>query len=293
MNNFKTFFLVPLLGFATASCSTLPELPADTGLHSSEIINRVKCELQQALAAHPEHHSWLLKWAAGFSLTMKVKERAGASASSDYIWPITLGTFRFSLGGALSEDATRIAQFKLSLPLADAVDFPCPDGPATAPSDRTLTGNIGLADWMKESITAVASSKSEDQFNGMGHTLEFFLAANASAGPSWAIIRSNGHRANPAFGLSAQREATNTLEVALVKIPSGAPQRVFVTNWPAGFQTPPATTPPSAAPQPQGAAPKARALRAAPAPRGVDPETQRRLDNILQDLQFRNLQLDR
>lgn len=281
--------LTILLGLAASACSTLPDLPTESGLRTSEVIARVKCELRQVLVANPEHHAWLLKWAAGFNLTMKVKERAGASASSDIIWPITLGTFRLSLGGALNEDATRIAQFKLAMPLTDALDFPCPERPEAGPTDRTLTGNLGLAEWMTEAVKAVAASQSENQFNGLGHTLEFFLQATGNISPSWAIVRSSGRRYNPSFGISGQREATNTLEIALAKIPSNQPQRVFVTNWPESMQ-------PADDTQQRSVRPRTRAMRSAPAPRGgggVDPETQRRLDDILQGLQFRNLQLDR
>jgi hypothetical protein len=282
--------LTILLGLAASACSTLPDLPTESGLRTSEIISRVKCELRQVLITHPEHHAWLLKWAAGFNLTMKVKERAGASAGTDYVWPIPLGTFRLSLGASLSEDATRIAQFKLSLPLTDALDFPCPEGPDAGPTDRTLTGNIGLAEWMDEAVKAVAASQSEKQFNGLGHTLEFFLQATGNISPSWAIVRASGRRYNPGFGISGQREATNTLEVALAKIPSNQPQRVFVTNWPEGVHSF------SDESRDRSVRPRTRALRSAPSPRGgggVDPETQRRLDDILQGLQFRNLQLDR
>ena len=143
---------------------------------------------------------------------------------------------------------------------------------------------------MDEAVKAVAASQSENQFNGLGHTLEFFLQATGNVAPSWAIVRASGRRYNPGFGISGQREATNTLEVALAKIPSNQPQRVFVTNWPDSMQ------PPSGESRNRGAQPSARALRAVPKPRGgggVDPETQRRLDDILQGLQFRNLQLDR
>ncbi len=270
-----------ILSACFAGCVRTPDLPDESRMHLGAIVNRVKCELHDAVAAHPRYHPWLLKWAAGMELSLKVKAEGAGSASSDYIWPIQLGTFKLALSGGLKENAVRTALFKISMPLEYTLHYPCPLEPAYGPSRRDLTGDLGLREWVERAVDAVAESDSQQQFNGMGHRMEFFLQAAGGVSGNWMIVRSNGHKFNPIVGIGGTRENTNTVDIALVRIPGVAGvQHVWVDNLPG----------------PQGilpeGAPGAERIRPRVHERGVDPGTQQRLDSIIQDLQLKNLKIE-
>jgi hypothetical protein len=99
------------------------------------------------------------------------------------------------------------------------------------------------------------------------------------------IVRSNGHKYNPILGFGATRQNTNTVDIALVKIPSDpGVQHVIVDNMP-GAQ---GILPESAPGAEEGPAAGRRRARAP----GVNPETQQRLDAIIQNLQLKNLKIE-
>ncbi len=273
----RSFLSSLLIAALTAGCGTAPELPSETELKVAEVVERVKCELHDIVARYPQHHSWLLKWAAGFTLTLKVKSRGGGEASTNFIWPISLGTSTVALNGGVTADAIRIAIFKLSITLADAKIYRCPLIEPEGVSRSNLTGDLGLAEWMGRTIEAVEASHSEKDFNGVGHTLEFFLQTTGGVSPSWALVRNITHKYNPLVKVNLQRENTNTLDIALTRIPGV--QHVIVDNL---F---PMTTY-----RDDGGGGREPVVKSH---QGVDQDTQQRLDRILQDLQLRNLQLDR
>jgi hypothetical protein len=151
------FIRAALLCGALSGCARTPDLPDESRIQLAEIVDRVKCELHDAVAAHPRYYPWLMKWAAGLELTLKVKAEGAGSASSDYIWPISLGTFKLALSGALTENAVRTALFKISMPLSYTLHYTCPLGPAYGPSRRDLTGDLGLREWGHGSSLGVFS----------------------------------------------------------------------------------------------------------------------------------------
>jgi hypothetical protein len=289
---FRPLITIILFAVWATGCTT-PRLPDEREISASEIIQRVKCELHDAIAPQISTHPWLGNWAAGFTLTLQVKDSGSASASTDWIVPIPLGAFTFKINGGISETARRTASFKLSLLFNEAVRYVCPLDEPQRRTGRNLTGELGLKEWIDRMVEAVDLSKTDGQFNGMGYTIEFILSFNAAISQSWAIVRKSGKKYDPSLGVGVGEDRTNTLDIALVKIPPSSappgPQHVIVDNIVDLRSTAPESRAPS---RPQPSRPSsARPVQIPTRPSGVDPDTQRRLDSILQDLQLRNLQV--
>ena len=258
--------LLSISALLLAGC-TVPQLPDESRLPIEQVILQAKCEIHDVVVRNASSHPWLLDWAASFTLTLKLRDRGGLSASSDYIGPFPIGTFKIAGNVGRTEEALRTAQFKLSMTLRETRAFNCALAPSGVRAGRSLTGELGVGEWFERTIAAMRASSVERNFNGLGHTVEFFLQETAGVTPSWAITLKNGLKTDPLFGVSGTLERTHTLDLALTKL---SPAPVGLKRTERGEEFVPLPRPP-----------------------GVDPDTQRRLDSILQDLQLRNLQFNR
>jgi hypothetical protein len=140
----------PLLGLLSilpiAACSSV-NAPNPQELRVDHLVDHVQCELYEVLRSHPE----LQRWAAGFTLQLKLQNTGTLTPSSIFTSILSRGAATLNLAGSLSQSTIRDATVTYSLALANAR---CPQ--ATEPRILGQFGSsLGIREWVRQAVTGV------------------------------------------------------------------------------------------------------------------------------------------
>jgi hypothetical protein len=259
---------------AVAACASVPSLPYEQGVGVVDILRNVKCELAFAYADNVGRHPWLKEWAAGVELTLDVEETRHGGASAQILVPIHVtDSFRLGADAQRQTRGQSVSSVTFSTTLVGLNQAECAGHvPQTGP-EPLLKGNLGLKTWISRSVEAVDATGIAAQTDGMGYIIEFGILANAGVEPGFSIVRIGDYELGASAGLSASREDTHTLNIALAPL-KVSPTPVYVTNFPETQSRAPA-----------GGAGQAGQKRATARPSaGVPQQTQQDLSNIIRSL---------
>jgi len=264
-----------ILGGLTAvtACASVPSLPYEHGVGVVDVLRNVKCELAQAYADNVGRYPWLATWAAGIELTLDVTEARNGGATAQILVPIHV-TDSFHIGADARREARgqSVSSVTFSTTLAGLSQSECASHVAEQGPEPLLRGNLGLTTWVTRAAEAIDAAGIAQQTDGLGYIIEFGIVSHAGLDPGFNIIRIGDYELGASAGLSASRQDTHTLNIAMAPIRAAVPAPVYVTNL--------------AGPQPQTRAPSgATGQKRSPArPAGVPPQTQQDLSNIIRSL---------
>jgi hypothetical protein len=273
------FCVISMSGLA--GCTNVPDLPSKSRIPISAVVDRVKCEIGEAMRRNLPANPWLDTWAGAFALTLRVETDTGATGTANWVIPWTpTSTFGIGFSGGAGTDATRTAVVKYVLPVNEFTQYRCLQ-PGDEANGELFVAQLGLADWLDRAIKAGDHTHPADQPTELDYTLEFAVALNAGVTPGFTFVNLTGS-VNP----TASRTDDDTLDLAFTDASPSAPMKVEVVNFPQG-------------PAGGGAAglrafPRAFAVRPGTypyktvGPKGVDPDVKRRLDQILDNLRLQS-----
>jgi hypothetical protein len=162
------------LGLPLCACAVAPPL-ADDAITISEIVQRVKCEIWDAVPApqgkYPTGpYQWLRDWTAKVDLTLETDDTGGISPGVSFINPmrsVTIpGTGTFSrmfsvgLGGGLNTQASRTETLSFTLSFAE-LQNPDYRGVCSEAKGLGLLGNLGLKEWMQAALAPTSGPTPE------------------------------------------------------------------------------------------------------------------------------------
>jgi hypothetical protein len=255
-----------------ASCVTLPTEQND-GVSITRVADRVKCELGQALIAHPK----LLSWAAAVTLTLELDQSGSVTPGANISGPFSVGTYGVNLTGGVTGTSLQTSLVTAYFPVWQLEQFAeqCPLTPTMQPLEDTL----GLKEWVSRSLDAGDQEGLvfNDKNKAIGYTIEFDLELTAGITPGFTFARATGQ-----FGLSGSRKTKHTLDIAMTDAGLSPPHKIIVFR--------PQRQPGSSAPGvlPPSTQPRKRVeVITKPAPIGED--ARRKLDTTMQQLLIKNL----
>lgn len=259
---------------AVSACTSVPSLPYEQGVGVVDILRNVKCELATAYAENVGRYPWLANWAAGIELTLDVTETRNGGASAQILVPIHVtDSFRLGADARRKASAQSVSSVTFSTALVGLNQAECANYAPKSGPEPLLRGNLGLKTWIGRAAEAIEAAGIAQQTDGLGYIIEFGIEANAGLDPGFSIIRVGDYELGASAGLSASREDTHTLNIAMAPMRAVVPAPVYVTNF--------------GGPQPQTRAPQGATgqKRAAARPStGVSQQTQQDLSNIIRSL---------
>jgi hypothetical protein len=240
MKGYAVLGFIPI-ALVCGSCALRPPLPSEHRVSVGEVIERVQCELAEAVRPHLARHEWLNDMAAGYVLTLKVEDEGSVAPSADIIDLLAKGTFTLSLAGAATHTANRTASMDFSVNVDDLANYDCDSGRLHDFPVRYFSDGTGLKDWLDRIVAGIDRDDKDrvQQPEKFGHTLEFGIKLTAGVTPSWVFVH-----AKPKVAVAASRKDNHSLAVGFVKrVRPSAPKPidVFVTNFPKWMQKPSAT----------------------------------------------------
>jgi hypothetical protein len=158
-----------LLALPLAGCDTLPPLERGPAVSTSQIVERVKCELAQAVEPYLRKGNpfpWFQKWTAEIDLTLVVTDQTGLTPSVAFIEPLRnavfpgissiVQNFTFGASAGLNSTATRTEQLSFAIALKDApAELKNPNCSAL-PNIRDLNANLGMSEWIESAFEPIA-----------------------------------------------------------------------------------------------------------------------------------------
>lgn len=216
----------------TSGCSTLPELPGEEKISIRRVVDRIQCELGEVVRQNPKERSWLMSWAAGFTLTLRVEEQGSVTPNASSLVALAGGPGGDLFGAGLSAtggaNAKRIATMTSRVRLQDAGKFHCEFPPGTG-----LEGGLGIGEWLDRSVGSTDSKEASKRPRSIGYTVEFVVLKSGRASADFTLlpVKPPG---NFGFGLlgAAQRADTHTLDIAFADATPPGPQEVIVVKLP-------------------------------------------------------------
>jgi len=154
-----------LFGFLLSSCASIPPLQ-DNAITISEIVQRVKCEIADAVppprGSYPTGpYQWLRDWTAKVDLTLETDDTGGVAPGVSLINPMRSVTipnsgtfsqmFSLGLGGGVNTTASRIETLSFTLSFAELRN-PQYLGFCAPARGLGLLGNLGLREWMEAAL---------------------------------------------------------------------------------------------------------------------------------------------
>lgn len=223
-----------LAAMVTSGCSTLPELPGEEKISIRRVVDRIQCELGEVVRQNPQERRWLMSWAAGFTLTLRVEEQGSVTPSASSLVALAGGPGGDLFGAGLSAtggaNAKRIATMTSRVRLKDAGKFRC-----EFPAGAGLEGGLGIGEWLDRSIGSINDKDAAKRPRSIGYTVEFVVLKSGRASADFTLlpVKPPG---NFGFGIlgSAQRLDTHTLDIAFADATPPGPQEVIVVKLPDG-----------------------------------------------------------
>jgi hypothetical protein len=176
---------------AVGGCGTyLPGLTSEKVVPVALLMEKIQCEFQQAVwyQIYHRHRKFLKNWQAAYSVTLKSNETGGLQAKTN-TFPFTISPrllANINAGASATTTANRTGLLKFSLdfsavpptePLCDALP-----GGSLHPF---ISGRIGFAEWMDRAFEG--ASRAGTAISSLGHTFEFSIEFNATAGSEFVI----------------------------------------------------------------------------------------------------------
>jgi hypothetical protein len=259
-----------MLWATVSACAALPEY-REPPITTAEVILNIKCELRDAVWAHPAH-GWVRDWNAGLVVSLLIDHSGGVDADANLVFPLNQGaTFPLALFGGVAGSANRTERIDFNENLTDLRyrhDLQCSD--EEKGRYARLGGRIGIEDL----FARVTHARDLANINPkeLNYNLDFVIRASASATPRFNLVPIGPEKTLTAsIRGTASRTDTHTLKIVLQP-----PQRVASCPVPLAHggrcptpvylvDVPPAST----------EVPKTRgAPRAGEAPRSAAPVTQ-------------------
>lgn len=259
------------------ACAGVPSLPDESRVSVEQIINLTKCELRDALLYSEGGAPWLATWSASAELTLKVNSQATAGLGAPtFLTPIQLGTFAATFDASIGENANGVAKIKFSTKLKDTRNQLCP-----LPADRTdgslmARRTLGIAAWLNRAIDSAKAANVAESTRSLAYTIEFVVTANGSVLPKWDLLYSNKNKFGIGPKLFGEIKDTHIVDLALAP-PPGKPDPIEVII--VADKTASKGAEKLLGPR-RGTSGKLPSTGP-----GVDPRSQRELDNILNGLQ--------
>jgi hypothetical protein len=205
-----------------SACTRLPALPSRENVEVGHIVNRIKCEVQDAAsyiqAYQPSNWKRLESWVAGFTLKLVVEDQIGFSPSIVVAnLPLNiLSPHLFSVTPAFSVAGTsrRTVSVTFGFAMNRIDDFVCTE---LLVAGRPLTSNLGLYEWLERSL-APFNDDGIAVPSHVGSVLDFIIDGSGRVTPGLALVRANPGSISGSALLSGSRKDTHTLEVGFKPI---------------------------------------------------------------------------
>lgn len=305
------FAICLTLSVAGTGCGTPALPPMGHPLPISRVVDRVQCEIQQAIRElgdlrDEQGFSWVRNYVAKAVLTLQVNTDGTAGVDASLLGPFSAGTYAVGLGGGITGAANRIATYGFNIDFLQANETWCND--SEHDGYPPLQGELGMREW----LSAVLRSHNEnDPFShpkSISHRLDFTLDGSIKLSPAYALPRSKADA-----GLALHRKDFHTLDIAIEYLSAedrNAPgyEKVCVVNLPGPCYYKPSVVQrdtntqfrfnvrPKSLVQPDGlptapkpAVPAAGRPQPAGPPREIPQSVQQKLDRALQNLEIRSI----
>ena len=185
------------------------------GLLEYRIKDRVYCEVVEAAVESRDAQMLPAGWAAQVTLDMQVDEIGAVNPGISLIRPIdAVQTFTFGVGATLSSQGTREDKFGSYWNL-DRLKKPCPGAKSYRGSSLLLQGDLGIVQWLKDSLateqlipSSDLSKQSDSVFKQdfLSYHVKFIVITNGNATPTWKLVRlATGNGALPLASVSRTR----------------------------------------------------------------------------------------
>jgi hypothetical protein len=182
-------------------------------------------------------------------------------------------SFRLGADARRRASAQSVSSVTFSTTLAGLSRSECANHAPKSGPEPLLKGNLGLRTWIGRAAEAIDAAGIAQQADGLGYIIEFGIEADAGVNPGFTIIRIGNYELGASAGLSASREDTHTLNIAMAPIRAVPPAPVYVTNFPESQMRAPSEAPA-----------KGRKRAVARPVTGVPQQTQQDLSNIIRSL---------
>jgi hypothetical protein len=197
----------------------------------------VQCELQRASLKYSDRARInLSKYAAGFSIALKVEQEVSPAAKVDWIIPHHLpDTMTLGATAGMVDHVSRDGSVEILVKVKELANYKCPERIAIAytserDEENLISGSFGIEDWLdKMEAAAQAAPATAVTGKDLDYTVKFAVTGSAGLTPGWVITNLTG-----SIALPLKRVDTNTLTLVLTKLDEGVPmpQPVCVTNLP-------------------------------------------------------------
>jgi hypothetical protein len=223
--------LAAVLCIGPAACTSPPRLPYESGVGVADVVRNIRCEMARGFAANRDKHPWLKTWAASVELTLDVTEVGSGDAAVDILVPFHgFDSGGLSLGGTHVASAQSISSISFLSMLAGIKTTECKDIQIPPGHEVMLRGSLGLTNWMTRAIDAIEATGTSAETTGIGYILEFAVVQHAGLEPSFSLIKVGDYELGGKIGVSASRDDTHTVSIAMVPVIEAIPLRVYVTN---------------------------------------------------------------
>jgi hypothetical protein len=263
-------------GVCLAACTSPPRLPYERGVGVADVVRNIRCEMARGFFENLPKHPWLKSWAASVELTLDVTEAGSGDAAVDILVPFNgLDSGGLSLSGRHSASAQSISSITFLTMLAGLKESDCTKIEILPGHEVMLRGSLGLTTWMSRAIETIESTGTSAEATGIGYILEFAVIQNAGLEPSFTLIKIGDYQLGGSVGVSAARNDTHTVSIAMVPVVDALPVRVYVTNL---------GTARAVSEGPAGKASAVSRTGRASAPSGVPLEARQQLNEIIRSL---------
>jgi hypothetical protein len=271
----KQFSVAAFCCSVTAGCVTMPTQVND-GISINRVVERVKCELGQALHTQPNLDSWV----GNITLTLETDQSGSVTPSTTLTGPFGVGTYGLEIGAGINGKSLQTSLVALNFEvwkLKESASL-CPAEPTNQLEDA-----LGLRQWVERTfplkVEEAGSFLSKEK--AIGYTLEFDLELTGGVTPSFTLSRVSGKD-----GISAARKTLNTLQIALIDAGIKPPRTYTRTVMEK-------VTVPKGSAEIQSSTPTFRPQKKTFTTGGSGPDrgAQQRLNNAIQQLQLRSLRL--
>jgi hypothetical protein len=237
-----------LLTFILASavficgCASVPDLPDESRVQISDVVERIRCEFSEAIALQPNYRDWVSK----FTLTLQIEAKSNLSGSTVATLPIHFGTFKIGLESNLNRTTTRTASLTFSTIFNRTPKCLLPD---ERPEHLRafFRSKIGLNEWLdRVSLSGLPLRVKRDtdrsppmpaevlKATDLGYSLDFVILFDGKINPSFSILRPSGYGVDGSASLQRSAEYMHKLEVAITPRDDlnapGGPQHVCIVN---------------------------------------------------------------
>jgi hypothetical protein len=199
------------LGLFVAGCTALPDLPQQSAVSVSDVVNSINCEFKAAVLNErfvSEDKGWL----ATSELKLQVVAAAGAELGLNLSSPLNPGTLLVAVGGGYSGSADRTAGVTFETVLKDPRIISC-----RKPSDQSddpLVGNLGIHDW----IAMLQESRDEvKDFSVFSHELKFTIERKGNIDPSFSLVPLGSSKLGGGAKIGGSRKHVHSLEISFKK----------------------------------------------------------------------------